>query len=421
MSGGFGAAALRSALAPGGRLARFAAPGAWLWGVLLAGTALRLALLLLSQGSHDVAIWQSHSGWIRQYGLIGYYQRSEVFNHPPFVGQALAELWALAAALGVPFRVLLRLSTSAIDLGSALLLMRLFAGSPARYLVFAACWLNPLAIVFSAHHGNTDPAVAFAALLGVWAASRGRAAAAGAAIGAGLWIKLPVLIAAPALFFALPGWRARLIFGATALGVGVATALPTLVSAPQLVAERVLGYQGMLVSTPDGTPIWGLWNVFGLADALAGGPAAGLHEAHLAANSWVSLLPGVALAALRRRERTARGIGATVCGSFLLFHGLTQLWAFQYLAWMIPFWVFAGPLFYALATLTATGYVYAVYAMLCGDPFLLGRWAFQAHPAWPPAVLFLRDASLLVCAGGGFAFLGAAAAREWRRLRSRAA
>lgn len=415
---GPGSAALREALAPGGRLHRFASPGPWLWLVLLAGAALRLGLVLFSQGTHDVAIWQSHAGWTHQHGLVGYYQRSPVFNHPPFAGWAMSELWALGKALDVPFRVLLRLPTALIDLGSAWVVLRLFAGSPARYLAFAACWLNPLAVILSAQHGNTDPAVAFAALLAVWAAARGRPVAAGAAIGVGLWIKLPVLIAAPGVGFALRGWRARTAFAATALAVGVATALPALWSAPGLVASRVLGYAGMVITTPDGTPIWGLWNVLGLADAL---PWLGrVRDTHLAVNAWVCLLPGVLLAALRRHETTTRGIGTTVCGSFLLFHALTQAWAFQYLAWMIPFWVFVGPLFYGLATLCATGYVYAVYALLCGDPFLLGPWSFQAHPEWPRAILLLRDASLAVFAAGGIGLLGSAAAGEWRGLRRRA-
>lgn len=416
---GPGSGALLAALAPGGRLDRFAAPGPWLWGVLLVGAVLRLGLVLLSEGTHDVAIWQSHAGWTHQYGLVGYYERSPVFNHPPFVGWALAELWALGKALDVPFRVLLRIPTSVIDLGSAWVLLRLFAGSPARYLVFTACWLNPLAVILSAHHGNTDSAVAFAALLAVWAAGRGRAGAAGAAIGVGLWIKLPVLIAAPAVGFALRGWRARTVFAATALGVGVATWVPALWTAPALVVERVILYPGLFITTPDGTPIWGIWNVFGRAAAV---PWLGeLRDAHAAVNTWVCLLPGVLLAALRRRETTARGIGATVCGSFLLFHALTQAWAFQYLAWMLPFWVFAGPLFFALATLCATGYVYAVYAMLCGDPLLLGPWSFRAHPVWPSAILRLRDASLAVFAVGGFGFLVSAAAGEWRRQRRREA
>jgi hypothetical protein len=415
-------AALRTALAPEGRLAFLAEPGPWLWTLLAIGAALRAFLVLATEGTHDVAIWQSHAGWTRQYGLVGYYERSEVFNHPPFVGWLMARLWAFAVVADLPFGVVLRAPFAVLDLGSALLLLRLFSSSRARYLVFAGYWLNPVAILFSAYHGNTDSAVAFSALLAVLAASRSGTVAAGVALGVGLWIKLPVSLAAPAIFFFLSGWKRRLVFTGAALGVGLSTYLPVLVTAPELLAERVFFYAGRVITTPGGTPIWGIWNVLGILDALPPALRSFLQswrDAHLVHNRLLAWLFVVALAALRRNETTARGLGATVCGSFAIFHGLTQTWAFQYLAWMVPFWPFAGVGFSALATLTTTGYVYGVYAMLCGDPFLMGPWAFQAHADWPAVTLLLRDASVLVFFAAGWTFLGSAALGEWRRVRGR--
>jgi hypothetical protein len=416
------APAARAGCALEGRLAFLAAPGPWLWAALVLGAALRAFLVLATEGTQDVAIWQSHAGWTRQHGLVGYYERQEVFNHPPFIGWVMARLWAAALLADLPFRVVLRAPTALVDLGSALLLLRLFADSRARYLVFAGYWLNPVAILFSAYHGNTDSAVACSALLAVLAAARGRPALAGAALGVGLWIKLPVALAAPALFFFLRGWRARCVFSGVALGVGLSTYAPVLLTAPGLVFERVFAYPGRVIHTPGGTPIWGLWSLFGILDALPTGlrdAVRALADAHLAHNRAPIWICVVALAALRRHETSARGLGASVCGCFAIFHGLSQTWAFQYLAWMVPFWSFAGPAFTALATLTTTGYVYGVYAMLCGDPLLIGHWAFQAHAEWPAALLLLRDASLLVFLAAGGAFLGAAALGEWRRLRER--
>ncbi len=54
-----------------------------------------------------------------------------------------------------------------------------------RFVTVAAYLLNPLAIIFSAYHGNTDSAVAAFALLCVWALSKGNVIGAGAALGAG--------------------------------------------------------------------------------------------------------------------------------------------------------------------------------------------------------------------------------------------
>ena len=191
------------------RLRWLQAPGAWLWIALALGAAVRVLLLCFTEGSFDVAIKAHHGRSVNEFGLLEYYRRSEIFNHPPLMGRFFAGLQWLAATTGAPFGLLLRAPFALLDLGSAWLLMRLFSDSPYRYAVLAGYWLSPVAILFSAYHGNTDSAIAFFVLLSMLAATRGRVLAAGAALGVGLWIKLPALIAAPALFFCLPAWRDR--------------------------------------------------------------------------------------------------------------------------------------------------------------------------------------------------------------------
>jgi hypothetical protein len=403
----------------GERLAFLRAPGAWLWIAVAVGAALRAFFVLATQGTDDVPIWQSHAGWIHQYGLVGYYARSEVFNHPPFIGYALSKLWELAKAFDVPFRIPLRAPFALLDLGSAWLVYRLFHGSPWRYAAAMAYWLNPLAILYSSYHGNTDSAVAFFMLLAVLAASRGSALAAGVALGVGLWIKLPVILCAPAIFCWLRGGRERAVFAASASLVGASTYLGTALEAPDLLWARVIAYPGRAMSAPDGTPIWGVWSVFGLAPAPSTAWPAALRsiiDAHLAHNTLVCVLPILLLAWLRRRERDARGLGVTVCASLLIFQGFTNnLWAWQYLAWLVPFLLFPGPGFAALATLVLGGYVYTAYAVFCGSPWLIGKWGFGATLHWPAALVALRDAAVLFCFAAGWGYLGAALLREWRR------
>ena len=152
-------------------------PGPWLWIVFTVGIAIRAYLAIFTDGTDDVRIWFSHAGWTHEYGLVDYYQRQEVFNHPPFIGKLLSLLWVFAREVGVPFRIVLRAPFALIDLGSALLLLRLFRDSRYRYAIFACYWLHPLSIIYSAYHGNTDTAVAFACLLALAAAARGRAVA----------------------------------------------------------------------------------------------------------------------------------------------------------------------------------------------------------------------------------------------------
>jgi hypothetical protein len=404
---------------PTQRLALLRAPGAWLWVAIAIGAGARVFLVLATQGTDDVPIWQSHGGWTHQYGLVGYYGRSEVFNHPPFIGWVMSKVWVLAKATEIPFRVLLRAPFALLDLASAYLVYRLFQDSIWRYVAAMAYWLNPLAILYSAYHGNTDSSVAFFMLLAVFAATRGSALGAGFVVGVGLWIKLPVILCAPAILFWLRGARDRALFAGAAAVVGASTYLPVALEAPGLLFERVIAYPGRAMSAPDGTPIWGMWSLLGAVDALPSAWRADLQpliDAHLEYNTLVCLIPIAVLAWLRRRERSARGLGVTVCGSLLIFQGFTNnLWAWQYLAWMVPFLLFPGPRFAAAASLILGGYIYAAYAIFCGNPFLLGTWGFGSTLHWPLGLVALRDAALLFCLVSAWVMLIRAVLDEWRR------
>jgi len=399
-------------------------PGPWLWIVFAIGVTVRVYLVTFTQGTDDVRIWFSHAGWTREYGLLGYYEWQEVFNHPPLIGKLMSLLWVFARQVGLSFSILLRAPFALLDLGNALLLFWLFRDSRYRFSIFACYWLHPLSMIYSAYHGNTDTGVAFFCLLALSAAARGSAVAAGVALGMGLWVKLPVVLAGPALLFFFDGWRRRLGFAAAALLVGASTYLPIAIQAPDLLYQRVLAYPGLRIETAGGIPIWTIWSLFGIADAL---PAAwrlqlqSAIEAHAAHNTLICLLPILVFAWLRRGEKTARALGVTVCGCFVIFYGFNNNFlSFQYFAWSIPFWFFPRALFPALATLAVGGYVYGAYALFCGNPFLLGEWNFRGHPLWPGWLLFWRDASVLLCFASAWAFLGTAAHREWLRTRARA-
>ena len=394
-------------------------PGPWLWFVFALGAILRAYLVIFTEGTDDVAIWFSHAGWTRRDGLVGYYEWQEVFNHPPFIGKVISLLWAAARLAEIPFQIALRAPFALIDLGNAFLLQRLFRRSRFRYAIFAGYWLHPLAILFSAYHGNTDTSVAFFCLLAVNAAAARSPLASGIALGVGLWFKLPVVLAAPALLFSFAGWRQRLIFGTAMLVVGISTALPILIEAPGLLFQRVMAYPGLNITTPGGDPIWTIWSVFGIVDSL---PATwrsavdSLIEFHADHNSWVCLVPVVFLAWLRRNQRRPSELGATICGCFVLFYAFNNNFlSFQYFAWSIPFWFFPGRGFALFATLSVGGYVYAAYVLFCGNPFLLGTWDFEAHPHWPAGLRFWRDVSVLGLFVCGWAFLIAAARGEWSR------
>ena len=135
----------------------------------------------------------------------------------------------MSAATGIPFRILFRTPFALLDAGNALLLFLLLPENRWRFFAAACYWLSPAAILISAYHGNTDTAIAFFILLSVWLATKQRIASSGAALGASLWVKLPGILALPALLIMLRRWRLRGVFLVAAAVVALLTYLPALI------------------------------------------------------------------------------------------------------------------------------------------------------------------------------------------------
>src|SRR5438132_5002157 len=131
-------------------------PGIWFWVVIALGAALRFYCVIFTEGTQDVEIWERHARDVREHGLIGYYHGDTSANHPPFISEAESVLLRASDESGVPFRIFLRAPFALLDAGSAFLLLLLLGASPWRFVAAACYWLNPLAIILSAYHGNTD-------------------------------------------------------------------------------------------------------------------------------------------------------------------------------------------------------------------------------------------------------------------------
>ncbi|HEY5233335.1 MAG TPA: glycosyltransferase 87 family protein [Verrucomicrobiae bacterium] len=383
-------------------------PGIWFWLVIVLGTAIRLYFVIFTQGTNDVELWQQHATGVRDLGLTGYYHSNALMNHPPLIGVAESLLLRAADATGIPFRILLRAPFALIDAGTTLLLLGLLRRSPWRFAAAACYWLNPLAMIFSAYHGNTDSAVAFSLMLCVWLLSKGNVLGAGAAMGAGLSIKLPGVLVFPALFFFVQGWRRRLIF-LFATGITVAfTYLPAICRDAGIVYKNVFGYRGEIVQTVNGMPVWGPRALmFSFLPPSDKWPASCVSVAtFFIQNDWlIAVLLMLLLAWLRRSRRTAPEVCATIAMSYAILYGMTDNWSFQYFAWSVPFWFFLRPWFWISATALAGGYIYSLYWFLCGNPWLLGNWDFVGKPQWPLIVIMFRNLAVLFFLSCGCMFL----------------
>ena len=104
-----------------------------------------------------------------------------------------------------------------------------------------------------------------------------------------------------------------------------------------------------------------------------------------------------------------------LAGTFILFYGLTDFWAFQYFAWSLPFWFLLGPRMAGATYLISFAYLYGLYAWLTGSPWLLGDWAFVEKSAWPAALLRLRDAAIGIFLLSALTLLFQTGREAWKR------
>lgn len=402
-------------------------PGIWFWSVIALGAALRLYLVVFTEGTYDVEIWQRHASDVCAHGLIGYYHADPEANHPPFISEVESLIARGAEWIGLPYRIPLRAPFALIDAATTLLVLKLLGSSRWRYLAAAGYWISPLSIIFSAYHGNTDSAVAFFLLLSIWLLARERPVWAAVAVGASLWIKLPGLLAIPALALAVPGWRKRLFFLATAGAIALSTYVPALLADAPVVYHNVFGYHGQFLQTTGGVPVWGPLRVLLLSliappDRWPVGFRAPL--AFLWDHEWqIALAVILLLTWLRRSRRSPMELCGTIAMIYTVVYALSDAWAFQYFAWSLPFWFFLSPWFFVPATALATAYIYSLYWLLCGNPWLLGKWDFVGHPQWPAFVLVFRDLAMVFFFGSALLFLAAAVGSQlqasWaRRLTS---
>lgn len=381
-------------------------PGLWFYTALVLGAGLRLFYACFTEGSLDIPIWQGHAECILEQGLLGCYENGRyTLNHPPPMSFFSAGLQYWSTVSGLPFASLFRLPFVALDAATAFLLFIALSRAThtgvrqCRYLFVALYWINPLSAILSAYHGNTDISVAFFLLASTLYAVQARGFIAGVLLGLSLWIKVPGILGAPILLLALPHWRARVQFG---LGFGICLMLgygPWLIQDLELVIRSVFFYPGLMIQTTEGIRIWGLdvfYPVIAGLDPTLSPWALGLRQFHYQWNTAICLVPILFFAAFRENRPSSESIIRGLAGTYIIFYGLTDFWAFQYLAWSLPFWFLLGARMAGATYLISLAYLYGLYAWLTGSPWLLGDWAFVEKSAWPPALLRIRDAAVLV-------------------------
>ena len=418
------------ALAGEARWAFLTRPGAWFWALVVIGLAARIYLATATAGTPDVRIWTRHARMVAEHGLIAHYSFDTTFNHPPVIAWSMGRVQRLSGRLGIPFPSVYRVVIGLVDLGSAFLILRVMRESRWRYAACGAYCVAPVALLLAGLHGNTDPLVAACLLVTAIVVSQRRAVAAGVLIGIIANIKVPGLFAAPALAWALPRWRDRVVCALVALAIAlppyawVITRTTELTSGElhgqlgaNFVIKRLFFYRGYLMAIK-GEPHEYIWGLKSFANRILGRgeldwPA---WARWWIEHSYLAALPLMLLFGfLRRRHSTARGIAVTIAGTYAIFYSLVETWATQYLAWSMPFWMLAGLPFAVASNALAGGYVYLLYAGFSGDWLLRLGWPFgRTVSDMPPGLFAMRDLAILMFLVFALYWFARAIHDEWR-------
>jgi hypothetical protein len=329
----------------------------------LAAFLLKGALAWNTIGTNDISFREAYRDILRQAGALRLYQadipifyagkfyQNEPFNQPP-LAIAMIDLWARGADWsGIPFRTVLRLSSSLADLLSLLLVVQLSKHVPGLRVscvaltALAAC---PVSILISGFHGNSDPIMMLLVLLSLYGLEvLDSPMLCGLALGLAMEVKIvPAILVLPLLLY-LRNWRSRIVCGSSILIAALLPALPYLLADPGAVIKKVLGYRSFS----------GVWGLTSMLDPRWGYDDYGRFVV-IAVLSAVSLW----LNYPRPRARLFDQWGML----FFLFLLLTPGFGLQYLAWLVPWVVTLGPLVILGQYVLNGAYIFLAYTVWCG-------------------------------------------------------
>lgn len=349
----------------------------------LVGVALliRVLILVLSVGSNDVGIWAWVANHIQQLGLLGAYEAIFEANHPP--AAALYMSWAFGVDSGLLFPWLVKLPALVGDMATAALIWHVVArhrGPETARGVTVAYLFNPLTILLSAFHGNTD--VLYVALLfaATVALAEDRPGWAGLLYGATLNVKL-LPVAFGAAFLVLLVRRGGLGRFVAAAAIALTPVWTVMAMRPSTVPGRLIGYLH---------PVAEPWGLTGL-ELLA----RDTEQVWYHANGRVILAVALVLAAGWTYDRHLgpyRTVGLSVA-TFLL---LTPAFGLQYLAPLVPFLFVVAPRLGAVYGLAGGAFLAVAYASTMDG--WLPATAHFTEPLGPVPVALAAVAWLVVAA-----------------------
>jgi hypothetical protein len=315
----------------------------------VAGLMARVFLVGISVGSNDMLTWRGFARNTAEHGLGWMYDHVETFNHPPLMGLFASLAHRVSEQHGaLRFDWLFKAPMVLADLLSATLLWWTWRrrSALAGAVVFALFCCNPVSILISAYHGNTDASCASLMLAAAVLMDSGLAFGAGLALAAAINVKLvPVLLIVPLL----AGVRSRraAVQYAAGLSLGVLPFVPFLLWHWDGFEAHVLAYRSF-------AKVWGITYYADQLRKVHGLMSLGrwIFDFWKGYGTLLVLTGPVLLAAFKTRWRphwSARELLATTMLGFVV---ITPGWGVQYAVYPVPLLFAAyrtGAVCYALA------------------------------------------------------------------------
>ena len=321
---------------------------AWIGACALA-VLVRLFVMTRFTGTNDVHYWQEYATSISKIGLRETYRTVLAFNHPPLMALWVWFAGKVGGASGRWFPFVFKLLPLAGDIFGAALLAR-YAGrdlprdagpdaprdarrDPAtveRGLKLACLFLwNPVTLLVTAYHGNTDPLLASLCLWAALLAEEGNLTGAGFALGCAFNVKILAMVLLVPLAAAARTTRGLFRF-AGAFAIMCLPLIATVAYVGHVFVERVFQYNS--VPHP-----WGLSLFFDDMQAIR---IIGPHFASVKAlflpdaRYFIMGLPVLLTLVMRLRggRRWLEAAAFGLCTSLVLAPGF----GYQYLAWPLP-------------------------------------------------------------------------------------
>ena len=335
------------------------------------GLASRFVLARVSIGSEDIITWSRFASQIDVHGVEWMYRNVSEFNHPPLMGW-----WALAAArlssfTGWAFEPCFKLLPCVADICSAVLLWRIWrarAGVGYGALAFALFALNPVSLLVSGYHGNTDSALAMLALASCYLLEcRNAPFTAGLALGGAINVKLIPVLLIPILVVRVTKWDG-LVRLAAGLSVAVIPFVPALLTSWPGFRHNALEYNSSWEN-------WGFAFFIRHAEASSRLHAIAdiVHRVFASIGRYLIVGGILAVCQLQRLTRRFDSFQLAAC-AFALFLVFTPGFGVQYTVVVVPA-LFACSLSWAVVySLTAGAFIFGVYFL-----FWNVTWPLYSH------------------------------------------